>query len=195
MNHFMLDLETLGTTPGCAILSIGAIGFDPFAATVDEVFSDDGFYSVVSRNSCTDALLHIDAETAKWWARQSDEARKVVQDAANPSAPTLVEALDGLVGYVGSHCAPSKALVWGNGADFDNPILNVAARHAGINLPWKWGNRCYRTVKNLAEFMQPDFVAPPLSRVGVYHNARDDAKSQALHMWDLLNTFRKQMEK
>jgi hypothetical protein len=186
----MLDLETLGTTPGCAIISIGAIAFDPLADTLDEAFEDDGFYSVVSRDSCTDAMLHIDAETAQWWARQSDDARKVVQDSANSTAPTLVEALDGLVTYVAGHHTPSKALLWGNGADFDNPILTVAARHAGIELPWKWGSRCYRTVKNLHEFLQPDFAAPPLVRVGTYHNALDDARSQALHMWDLLNTFR-----
>ena len=31
MSFFMWDLETLGTVPGCAILSIGIIQFDPMA--------------------------------------------------------------------------------------------------------------------------------------------------------------------
>lgn len=191
MRHIMLDLETLGNSPGCVILSIGAIAFDPHAEKPDDVFADDGFYTVVSKESCLDAMLHVDDDTARWWARQSDEARKVLQDASSADAPPLGEALDNLVGYVASHHRPDKALVWGNGADFDNPILTVAARHAQIKLPWQWGNRCYRTVKNMYEFIQPDFVAPALSRSGTHHNALDDAKSQALHMWDLLNCFRK----
>lgn len=191
MNHIMLDLETLGTTPGCVIVSIGAVAFDPFAEKLDDVLLDDGFHTVINKESCMEALLHVDAETARWWAGQGDEARKVLQLASAPDAPPLVDALDSLVGYVSTHGNPSKALVWGNGADFDNPILTVAARHANIKLPWQWGNRCYRTVKNLFEFMQPDFVAPKLTRLGTHHNALDDAKSQALHMWDLLNCFRK----
>lgn len=193
MNNFMLDLETLGTTPGCAILSIGLVAFDPFAATVDEVFADDGFYVVVYQPSCLDAMLHVDKGTVRWWSRQSEAARQVLKDTTDPNTSVpLRDALGQMVDYVAIHHAPSKALVWGNGADFDNPIVNVAARHVEFELPWKWGNRCYRTVKNLHEFMEPEFQAPPLARQGTYHNALHDARSQALHMWDLLHTFRTQ---
>lgn len=193
MKHFMLDLETLGTTPGCVILSIGICAFDPFAQSVDEVFGDDGFHVVVNKESCLEAMLHVDNSTAQWWARQSEDARKVLRDAADiETSEPLTDALHNVIGYVSQHTMPKYALVWGNGADFDNPILNVAARHVGVSLPWQWGNRCYRTVKNLAEFLQPDFTPPPLMRQGTYHNALDDARSQALHMWDLLHTFRNQ---
>ena len=38
MKDIMLDLETLGTGPGCAIVSIGAVAFDEFGV------AEIGFY-------------------------------------------------------------------------------------------------------------------------------------------------------
>jgi hypothetical protein len=191
VNNFMMDLETLGTTPGCVILSIGVVAFDPFADQPDDVMHDEGFYTVVNKTSCIDALLHVDNETAMWWAKQDEAARAVLIQAADPEASVpLYDALQGMVDYVSGHCAPKQARVWGNGADFDNPIVAVAARHAQIEIPWKWGNRCYRTVKNLHEFIEPGFFPPPVSRAGTHHNALDDARTQALHLWDVLRMFR-----
>lgn len=190
MDHFMMDLETRGNSPGCHILSIGIIAFDPFATSLDRVFEDEGFYTVVSRDSCADALLHIDESTMAWWGQQSPEARKVLAESEEPGAPSLKEALHDAIIYVQGHCTPRNAKVWGNGADFDNPIINVAARHAGVKLPWQWGNRCYRTMKNLHEVLGVEHTAPPLVRQGTYHNALADARTQATHLWDILHTLR-----
>lgn len=191
MKHFMLDLETRGNSPGCHILSIGLIGFDPLAASLEEVFEDDGFYAVISKRSCDDALLHVDKSTMDWWAKQSPQAREVLTESEADNAVPLNDALSNMVLYVGQHISPRNALVWGNGADFDNPILAVAARHAYFTIPWQWGNRCYRTMKNLAEVFGPEWAAPPVTRSGTYHNALDDAKTQALHMWDICTTLAK----
>lgn len=191
MNHFMVDLETRGSIAGCAILSIGIIALDPFANQLDSVFEDDGFYTVISRQSCLDAMLHEDPETMKWWGSQSAEARKVLHQSEDPDhCVSLAEGLQATVNYVASHVTPRNAKVWGNGADFDNPILAVAARHAGIELPWQWGNRCYRTIKNLHEVLGVGHKAPPVTRAGTHHNALDDAKTQALHLWDITHTLR-----
>ena len=204
MRHFMLDLETRGNTPGCHILSIGLIAFDPLAADIDEVFADDGFYTVVSKESCHEALLHIDQSTMDWWGRQSTSAREVLAHSEGENAVPLHEALIAAVDYTAQHVPPRNALIWGNGADFDNPILTVAARMVrsqlpwvrGIespNLPWQWGNRCYRTIKNLGEIFGPEWAAPPVTRSGTYHNALDDAKTQALHMWDICTRLAKKV--
>lgn len=196
MKSFMLDLETLGTTPGCVVLSIGIVPFNPFAEKVDDVLGDNGFHVVINKQSCIDAMLHVDNSTAQWWAKQSEEARHVLRQASDLEASEpLQDALEMTEDYVNQFVEAKKALIWGNGADFDNPILTVAARQVGVELPWKWGNRCYRTVKNAAEFMHPGFKAPKLTRHGTYHNALDDAKSQALHMWELLQSLRQHMEK
>lgn len=191
--HFMVDLETMGTTPGCAIVSIGVVAFDPHAGEVDDILLDEGFYTVVSRESCLEALLHEDEGTKKWWADQArkyPKAGEAVDQYRAGAGLGLLEALEALVEYVASHERPSKALIYGNGADFDNPILNVAARMVDYELPWKWGNRCYRTLKNLHELFGVNYAAPKLARHGTYHHALDDAKSQALHLWETVRNIR-----
>lgn len=191
MNHFMLDLETLGTSPGCVILSIGLIAFDPQADNVAHVFCDNGYQTVISQESCADAMLHRDADTVAWWDKQSSAARDVIAASLDPlRSVSLTEGLGGMVEYVAENVSPRNARIWGNGADFDNPILNVAARMAGVKLPWQWGGRCYRTIKNLTELLGPEHSAPPVTRLGTYHNALDDARTQALHMWDIVHTLR-----
>ena len=67
MKHVMVDLETLGTLPGCAIMSVGAVFFD-------ESGLGDEFCMVARQDNYTQAGLAIDADTASWWAQQSPEA-------------------------------------------------------------------------------------------------------------------------
>jgi inhibitor of KinA sporulation pathway (predicted exonuclease) len=63
--------------------------------------------------------------------------------------------------------------IWGNGANFDNPLLACAYEAVDVKPYYKfWNERCYRTVKN----QYPDIK---LERTGTYHNALDDARSQA----------------
>ena len=71
---------------------------------------------------------------------------------------------------------PQKVKLWGNGSDFDNVLMITACEAAGVKPAWKFYNhRCHRTLKNLCRS-----VTMP-ERVGTYHNALDDAKTQALH--------------
>lgn len=191
MNNFMMDLETRGYVPGCQILSIGLIGMNLDAQTVDDLFEDEGYYAVVSKQSCEDALLHEDSSTMAWWRNQSLEAREVLAQSEDPlQSMPLSDAMAGAVRYVQGHCTPRNALVWGNGADFDNPIANVAGYNIRQEFPWKWGNRCYRTVKNLHEILGISKLPSLSGRQGTYHNALADAKSQAVHMWDVVQTLR-----
>lgn len=188
--NFMMDLETMGTAPGCAIVSIGIIAFDPLAVEVDEIFPDHGYYTVVSRDSCLDAFLHEDAATRAWWAGQGAEARKALDQYNNNEGATLDTALIGTIEYVSRHCNPREARVFGNGSDFDNAILAVAGRQGGVKLPWSYGGRCYRTMKSLDSILGPEFAAPPVLRTGTYHNALDDAKTQAMHLWETVRNIR-----
>ena len=187
--QFMHDLETRGTTPGCAIVSVGLIAFNPFADRVDDIFVDDGYYSVVTLASNVDAFLHIDAATDEWWAKQSPAARVALEQHKADKGLALRDALEGMADYVAEHVTPRNALMWGNGADFDNPIVAVAARMVGFKLPWQWGNRCYRTTKNLHEVFGPEFTVP--KKVGtVAHNALADSKDQAMHHWEVVQHVR-----
>jgi len=171
MLDIMIDLETRGNKPGCAILSIGAVAFDPVEQTIDE----DGFYRVVSRASCKKAKLHEDPETMAWWGKQSEAAQIVLAESEAKSALTLKDALLDLNLYLTSFGPARKIRIWGNGADFDNAILCLCYQAAGVQMPWDfWNNRCFRTFKNLAPHIK-------VGRSGTYHNALDDARTQAEH--------------
>lgn len=194
--HFMMDLETLGKVPGCVILSVGIVPFNPHAEVIEKLLLDDGYYSVVGTASCEDAYLTTDPDTERWWSKQTHEARRVIEEAAGPDAPTLQDAVNGAVEYVTSHCPdPKEIRMWGNGSDFDNGIFNAAADAAKVKLPWGFGGRCYRTLKTLDELLGPPFAAPPIKRTGTYHNALNDAQSQAIHMWQTLGRMRATMKR
>lgn len=172
MEHVMIDLETLGRRAGCSILSIGAVAFDPKSGLGQEL------YTVVSRESCKLAGLHEDPETLAWWEGQNEQAKRVLIEASAKQAVELTSALEQLTEYL-SQFGRKKVKVWGNGSDFDNAILTACYAAVGQNIPWDfWNNRCYRTLKSLRP-------AVKLKRQGTYHNALDDAKSQALHLLDL----------
>ncbi len=159
MNNIMLDLETMSTASNAAILSIGAVKFS------NKI--DDEFYRVVNLKTCTDVGLEIDNSTIEWWNNQSPEARQVF----NEIPITLEQMLKDFSNWIGD-----KPMLWGNGSDFDNVILSNAYKACGIEQPWAYyNNRCFRTAKAL-------YPAVKMEVTGTYHNALDDAHSQALHM-------------
>lgn len=184
--HIMVDLETMGTVPGCTILSIGAVVFNPAEGTLGAEFS-----AVVDEESCLEACLSVDPATEKWWSGQTDEAYKVVILARSGLATPLPEALARLNRWQQNLGPRTKLRIYGNGADFDNPILRVAYDCASVE-PYAagYGGRCYRTLKNLDELFGPQFRAHKLERVGVYHDALDDAKSQATHLMEIIARVR-----
>lgn len=162
----MVDLETLGRRAGCCILSIGATYFD-----AEGIESE--FYVVVNQTSCLNAGLHVDQDTMEWWEKQPEAARQVLEE-SKVAGMDLADALD----LFGAFIKGTK--VWGNGSDFDNAILYACYAAVGKEVPWKfWDSRCYRTLKGL-------FPAVKLNRQGTYHNALDDAKSQAEHAAEIL---------
>lgn len=175
LTHVMEDLETRGTVPGCAIVSIGLAAFrtDPPMAGL----LDDGFYTVVNFKEQEALGLHVSTgpnSTEEWWAGQSAEARVAYLASVEGRGVSLVEALEMRNDYIRTHM-PSVC-VWGNGADFDNAIMAALHHAAGVKAAQgSYQGRCYRTVKNMAKHVK-------MERGGVHHNALDDAKSQALHL-------------
>jgi hypothetical protein len=157
----MTDLETTGTSAGCCILSIGACTFS----------EELNFYQKIWHQSCLESGLVDNRETIAWWSRQSVEAR---QEAFSGTSH-LVTVLGAFSDFLRS--IPAKQVfVWGNGADFDLPILAAAYHKLGMNVPWKpYNGRCYRTLKNLYR----DIDMPAFE--GMKHNALHDAKMQARH--------------
>lgn len=162
--NVMLDLETMGNGANAAIIAIGAVAFGD-----GKIYSR--FYRQVSLESSVSSGLVCDPSTIMWWMQQSDEARAAFK--GNDIADHLCVALQAFSQWFQE---VGGVEVWGNGATFDNVILSNAYRAIGVNQPWKfWDDRCYRTIKA----MSPSIKA---ERIGTYHNAVNDAETQAAHL-------------
>lgn len=168
----MIDLETLGTTADAVIVSIGAVRFDINAAPDTPFASADDCFYIVCNIDDSQINRHISRATQEWWARQSPQARSVFDQ---PSTDITL-ALVGLGAFIAA--TPGKPTVWSNGADFDLPMLAHAYHQYDVALPWApYSGRCYRTYKNL-----PGARTITMPRLGMHHNALDDAIYQAQHL-------------
>lgn len=166
MPDIMLDLETLGTTPGCVIRSIGAVAFDPNGGPLGETL-----YLIIDRASCEAAGLTVDPDTEAWWAEQSPEARAEFDG----QGVALAEALDAFeLFYTTLAPIADKAdRLWSNGPSFDEAILAAAYRALGRKPPWRYNAaRDCRTIYDLAGLKLQHTG-------GTFHKAIDDAVEQA----------------
>ena len=156
--HAMIDTETLGTDPGCVVLSIGACRFDP----VEGVDQRDTYYAEIDRASALDAGLEIDGDTLEWWYDKPADLRPFGGDTPLSAALLdLSEFLDGAAKY------------WANSPAFDLAILEDAYAAVDLAPPWRyWEWRDVRTVRDLPG-------AAELPHTGREHHALDDAIHQA----------------
>jgi DNA polymerase III epsilon subunit-like protein len=172
-SHVMIDLETLGTEPGCCVISIGAVAFDPRG----NILTKNTFYSELDYIDQQDMGLTVCPETRKWWQEQSPQAQEALQGIED-----LGDALKELAEWL-----PDDCKVWGNGATFDISILEHCYRVYNIEIPWKfWNIRDCRTVKDMYESHRGGWDK---KAGGTKHNALDDAIHQAKYinkMWKSL---------
>lgn len=168
MKGVMVDLETMSTRANAAIASIGAVRFED-NKVVDE------FYCTVDLLSCKQVGLHIDPSTVAWWKTQSKEAFRELRT----NNVSIHQALHDFREWFG----PKSMAVWGNGAAFDNVILENAYLAIGEVRPWKyWDDRCYRTLASLFGFKKM-----PNDSEGVKHNALHDARWQTKQLLEFFD--------
>lgn len=159
----MVDIETMGLQPGCAILSIGAVAFDP-----NSVAYSNRFYRNIDLKDCIEQGFIVDPSTEKWWNEQSDEAKAHLQE---NQLPILAALADFCFWYKKTVQAER---IWCHGASFDVPIIGYAINQLGGEIPWNYKDvRDTRTLYDLA-----DFDPSSIERVGTHHNALGDAISQ-----------------
>lgn len=170
----MLDIETLGNTPGSVIFSVGAVEMNQ-----ESGFAGTPFNIMIDPVSCEGAGLRCDSETVKWWFKQKAEARAPLNLAFAMGA-RLPDAMREFCEWVG----PRPDEVWCFGASFDFPILEHAMRQCRITPPWSFrSQRCLRTLAA----MRPEIAKPEGVLAGEAHTALHDAMVQAL-WWKLLTS-------
>lgn len=171
----MIDLETWGTRPGCAIRSVGVVTFDLWRPS-DSV---EQFYKNISDSHCEAAGLKKEQGTVDWWARQSPQAQTALLLDQRP----LLDVVQQLEMFLSRH---HVKCIWSQGANFDVVLWEVACRAVGREAPWRFFNcRDTRTLYDAAG-LDPRSV----TRAGTYHNALDDAEHQVecvRRAWAMLN--------
>jgi hypothetical protein len=157
--HTMLDCETMGTAPGCAILSIGM-------ATWNDAFAPGfGFQTLdvrIDLASCLLAGLAVEPGTLAWWRSQEDAAKAALVDGASQS-------LDAALALVTTHWQQTGSeRLWANGPAADAAWLEAAYRACGKKAPWSYRDvRCYRTIVDLAGLGREQRAKPAIAHVAV----------------------------
>jgi exodeoxyribonuclease VIII len=174
--HLMVDIESMGEKPDAPIVSIGAVFFDPASGQ-----TGPEFYKVISLESAMGWGGVPDASTILFWLKETSEARsEIVMDHAIPLDDALLQFKD----FIAENAANGKdtVQVWGNGATFDNVLLENSYARTGISCPWKyWNNRDVRTIVELGKAVgyTPRHEIP---LEGEPHKAISDARHQVKYV-------------
>lgn len=173
--EIVVDLETMGNTPGSVITAIGAV------AIIGREIQPDGFYAKINPQSCIDVGMKMDYSTVEWWMKQPDAAREQMFNAAGRvDLPVALLAFNAWIQSGSIGC--DKPNIWGNDPSFDNTILADAYRLAKLPRPWRHTeNRCFRTLRNLfkGKYEEPEAT--------IKHHALHDALWEAKVLVQILN--------
>ncbi|HHW4393647.1 TPA: 3'-5' exoribonuclease domain-containing protein [Escherichia coli] len=171
--HLMIDLETMGKKSNAPIVVIGAVFFDPQTGEIGPTF-----YIVISLVDAMDTGAVPDGSTIEWWLAQSSEARSAIL----VDQVKLVDALIQFREFINEYSDEKFVQVWGNGATFDNTILQTSYERLNIPCPWRYYNdRDVRTIVELGKTIGFD-ARTVIPFEGVRHHALDDARHQAKYV-------------
>lgn len=168
-NHVMIDLETLGLEPGCAVLSIGLVHFNTTEHGVEQ------FEEILkrSRHWAIDigtlmSPYTIDPVTRRWHEEDASRAKHLgdLEKMAMDAGVALEEITKEVRGY----------FVWGNSPSFDCNILrNLLFREKIHTNPWPfWAERDVRTALDMGGVDKKKIVVSGF----IAHHADHDAAFQ-----------------
>lgn len=169
----MVDIETLDTDITAAIVSIGAVTFNPRDATIEH---EEQFQLTIDSRSNHFHGRTTSQATLDWWAMQNVEAKAATFDGPHTE---LSDALRQFTRWI-NMLNPTCTRVWAKDPDFDISILKHACEHLSILWPFKfWESRSCRTAIEMA---YPKGEFPVIEIDGPKHHAIADAKKQALEI-------------
>ncbi len=161
--HAMIDIETLGTTPDTAVLTIGGVKFNPNAVNT----SYDHFYYRFEIDEQLAQGRTTDERTLEWWGKQDNAVREEALGDGNRTP--VLEVLQALNKW----CVGIDT-IWCQGPSFDIVILENMYRQYNHHIPWPfWKIKDSRTLFGI---MPKD---PRKEITFDAHNALEDCKVQA----------------
>lgn len=170
----MIDLETLGTKPGCVILEIGIVCNFP---SPDSSIDSDWGLDIPVRITGQKVMI-IDPDTIAWWMKHPDAWARICANQIDTDHPDVASDV---IFHVLSMCDE----IWANSPSFDCAILSHFISHytPGVGIPWKHSQeRDFRTARAL----HPEAPYTPPENA---HGALADAIAQAAHL-DKLGIWR-----
>lgn len=180
MKDIMLDIETLSTDSNALVLSISAVIFD-----IESKEIGDCFEIGLNKEQQLKKGARVDAQTVKWWNEQSDEAKAMLERLTRVG---IEEALNLFNDWITSNFkAVSKINLWGNGATFDNVIVeNLYKRH---DIEFAVPYYCHRDVRTLVRLAKINTRAYDFQ--GIKHNGIDDCLHQIKYCQDAYSKLNK----
>lgn len=158
----MLDLETLGTQPGCVILTLGAVKFNPFKI---EQEPGPGLYIRPDVDEQIARGREVQEDTLEWWTRQNEEVR---EEALGTEGRVPVEEMYRQL----NRFLVGVDNIWAQGPVFDIAILENLYKQYGWPTPWQfWQISDSRTLFKVH--------GDPRKKTELLHNALADCVSQA----------------
>lgn len=190
----MLDLETLGTKPGCAVLSIGAKVFDPYGDySVPQApplsTSPISFYRNIDLFSSLMLGLTIDPGTIEWWRSKDKAAHDALFTGQVTPKAAIVHFNEWIMSSGKTYSSREKELnVWAKSPGFDCHVIEHIADVVGVRMEWhddtrKQGFRRFRDVRTAIAMSGSDESSITAKGTGrTQHNALDDCDVQILQV-------------
>lgn len=165
----MIDIETLGRTPGVAIIQIAAV---PFNINTGEV-SSNTFKMSIGKGAQIKAGYKWDVNTIKWWKKENPKLFDELSNSSNHYVKVAVEFQK----WFRSLPDNQNIRVWGNSNRFDLGIIEGwYTKSIGYKFQPFWNTWLERDVRTLA--MLDPKIKSETKFEGTKHNAIDDCKHQ-----------------
>lgn len=168
--HFMLDLETLSTSPDAHILQLALVGFDPNTGSVKEHRTWNAMFGGLEPQ----LGAHHSFSTWAWHMKTAPDQFKKYFD-QHRTYDNFRDILEDIWGvFKNLREKESPFVVWCTGT-FDIDILNAACRRLGLGTPIRYHEgRDVRTVRMLADA----FELHDRNNEDVTHDAYEDCMRQ-----------------
>lgn len=150
MNHIDItfDMETCATTANAAVMQVAAVAWDrsakenPFRSVCDcmTVANTDmeSFNEHIDLRTCVVDGFDFDQATVKWWANQTDKAKKAVTDGlAGPIEEVFICFIE-WINQIKKHTKAESVCMWCQGMDFDGAILRNICHKYDLELPFRY---------------------------------------------------------
>lgn len=147
-SNVVLDLETLGTEPGCKIIQIGAVSFQ-VKPEDKSLLVLDTFNALIKRHSEKQSLFQEEADALAFWARQPASAQEVIST-GNEDITEAIERFTIWLAAQRNHNPQKHLNLWGNSPSFDCVLLKHVITKLGYAVPWQFYEEFdIRTIYNL----------------------------------------------